>query len=292
MILPGDVYLQVFTGRRGYGCRTIERLYRTVSAASSVHNPIPRWVQRLDCLHLKCLSKRACQACGTPKDQQPGFGLMAMGKFFYQKGHPMFYGQNTFHLSPGPLALSTYYFSRLRPRHQNLITSLAVTFTIADLTIEAFQEVECELKRQKRIRNIEFFKDMPRQEQARIWTACSITVLESTWRQKLDWLLTWPNLDRVTLSGPTWDLVVNRDDMAALFRDPMNKPWKRLRCALGRSLQRSIEATREQLLAGFEHRGNWTYCGYDDALRWKMDVKGVKMWLNGLGLGVRCKSEP
>ena len=199
----------------------------------------------------------------------------------------MFYGQNTFHLSPGPLALSTYYFTRLRPHHRDLIKSLAVTFTIADLTIEAFQEVEGELKRQKRRRNIEFFKYMPRQEQARIWTACSITVLESIWRQKLDWLLTWPNLDRVTLSGPTWDLTVNKEDMALSFRDPLNKPWKRRRCALSRGLQKSVEATREQLLAGFEYRGNWKYCGYDEAMRWKMDVKGVKEWLNGLGPGVR-----
>ena len=211
----------------------------------------------------------------------------------------MFYGQNTFHLSPGPLALSTLYFSRLRPSHQNLIKSLAVTFTIADLTLEGFQEVEFELKQEKRRRDIKFFKDMSRQEQVGMWTVCSITVLESTWRQKLDWLLTWPDLDRVTLSGPTWDLIVNREDMAALFRDPMNKSWKRLGCALGRFLQRSIETARRQLLAGFESRGRWKYCSYDaggftiaEAVRWKMDVEAVKEWLSGLGPGVRFKPEP
>ena len=180
---------------------------------------------------------------------------MAMDKFLYQKGHPEFYGQNTFHLSPGPLDLSTFYFSRLRPRHQNLIKSLAVTFTIADLTVEEF-EVEFELKHLKRLRNIKFFKEMSQEEQVGMWTACSLTVLESIWRQKLEWLLTWgPLLERVTLSGPTWDFMVSREDMAALFEDPINKPWKRLECELGRFLQRSIEAAREQLLAGFKQRG-------------------------------------
>lgn len=297
MILPGDVHLQVFSERWGYGCRTIERLYRTVARASNIDDPVPRWVQRLESLHLKCPTKRLRQVCGTPNEQQPGFGLMAMGKFLYQKGYPMFYGQNTFHLSPGPLALSTFYFSRLRPRHRNLIKFLAVTFTIADLTIEGFQEVQSDLKEEKRVMNVKF-RDISRQEQLRMWTASSILVLESTWRQKLKWLLAWPHLDRVTLSGPTWDLVVKGEDMAELFRDPMNKSWKRLRCALGTFLQRSVETAREQLLAGFEQRGRWTPCSYSDegvtveAARWKMDVEEVKEWLSGFGPGVRYKPEP
>ena len=93
----------------------------------------------------------------------------------------MFYGENTFHLSPGPLAVSTFYFSRLRPHHHNLIKSLAVTFTIADLTIEVFQEVEFELKQEKRARTVQPFKDTSRQEQVGMWMACLIAVLESTW---------------------------------------------------------------------------------------------------------------
>ncbi len=297
VVLPGDVHLQVCTERWGYGCRTIERLYRAVTTASNIDDPVPRWVQRLESLHLKCPSKRLRQVCDRPKEQQPGFGLMAMGKFLYQKGYPIFYGQNTFHLSPGPLALSTFYFSQVRPRHRNLIKFLAVTFTVADLTIEGFQEVEFELKQEKRVRNVKF-RDMSRQEQVRMWTASSTLVLESTWRQKLKWLLTWPHLDRVTLSGPTWDLIVKGEDMAELLRDPMNKPWKRLRCAVGNFLQRSIEKAREQLLAGFEQRGRFTTCSYYDegvtveAPRWKMDVEEVKEWLNGFGPGVRYKPEP
>ena len=297
MILPGDVHLQVFTERWGYGCRTIERLYRTVATASNIDDPVPRLVQRLESLHLKCPSKRLRQVCGRPNEQQPGFGLMAMGNFLYQKGYPMFYGQNTFHLSPGPLALSTFYFGRLRPRHRNLIKFLAVTFTIADLTIEGFQEVQSDLKEEKRAMNVKF-REISRQEQLRMWTASSISVLESTWRQKLKWLLTWPHLDRVTLSGPTWDLIVKGENMAELFRDPMNKSWKRLRCALGTFLQRSIETAREQLLAGFGQRGRWTPCSYIDegvtaeVARWKMDVEEVKEWLSGFGPGVRYKPEP
>ena len=30
VVLPGDVYLQVYTKRWDYGCRTIERLYHTI----------------------------------------------------------------------------------------------------------------------------------------------------------------------------------------------------------------------------------------------------------------------
>ena len=297
MILPGHVHLQLFTERWGYGCRTIERLYRTVATASNIDDPVPRWVPRPESLHLKRPSKRLRQVCGRPNEQQPGFGLMAMGKFLYEKGYPMFYGQNTFHLSPGPVALSTFYFSRLRPRHRNLIKFLAVTFTIADLTIEGFQEVQSQLKREKRVMNVQF-RDMSRQEQSRMWTAYSISVLECTWRQKLRWLLTWPHLERVTLSGPTWDLIVKGEDMAELLRDPTSRSWKRLTCPLGKFLQRSVETAREQLLAGFKQRGNWTsYTYYNagftvEAFRWKMDVEEVEEWLSGFGPGVRYKPEP
>ena len=291
VILPGHIYLQIYIKRWDYGCRTIERLYRTVAKASNIDDPIPRWLQRLDRLHMRCSSKCSKQVCDKLKDQQPGFGLMAMGKFLYQKGHPVFYGQNTFHLSPGPLNLSTFYFSRIRPRHRSLIKSLAVTFTIADLIVEAFKEVEYHLKQLMRDRNIKFFIEMSQQEQVRIWTTCSLTVLESIWRQKLEWLLTWsPVLERVTLSGPTRDFIVSRADMAALFEDPIHKLWKPLECELGRFLQRSIQAARQQLLTAFERRGKWRCFSYDDGYTpdvhlWKLDIDDVKEWLNGLGHG-------
>ncbi len=302
VILPGDVHLQIFTGRWGYGCRTIEGLYRTVARASNIDDPVPRWVQRLESLHLKCPSRRLRQVCGRPNEQQPGFGLMAMGILLYQKGYPLFYGQNTFHLSPGPLALSISYFSRLRPRHRKLIKSIAVTFTIADLTIEGFQEVQSELKEQPRLRNVKL-RDMCREEQLVMWGRSSISVLDSIWRQKLKWLLTWPHLDHVTLCGPTWDLLVRGEDMAELFRNPINKSWKRLRCALGSFLQRSIETAREQLLAGYGQRGRWTpRYSFDrrfndegstvEWARWKLDVEEVEKWLSGFGPGVRYKTDP
>ena len=300
ILLPGDVHLQVFTGRWGYGCRTIEELYRTIARASNIDDPIPRWVQRLESLHLNCSSKRSRPVCGRPNEHQPGFGLMAMGKFLYEKGYPMFYGQNTFHLSPGPVALSTSYFSRLRPRHRNLINSIAVTFTISDLTIEGFQEVQAGLKQQKRIMNVKF-RDMSRNEQLAMWMKSSISVLDSIWRQKLEWLLTWQHLDHVILCGQTWDLIVRGQDMAELFINPMNKPWKRLRCALGSFLQRSIETARQELLAGYAQRGVWTYHPTNGeritlgdtviGARWRMDVEEVKQWLSGFGPGVRYKPE-
>ena len=86
--------------------------------------------------------------------------------------------------------------------------------------------------------------------------------------------------------------------MVELIRDPMNKRWKHLGCALGRFLQRSVETAQEQLLDGLKQRGKWTYCSYDaggvaaEAVRWKMDVEGVKEWLSGLGPGLRYKPEP
>ena len=213
----------------------------------------------------------------------------------------MFYGQNTFHLSPGPVALSTSYFSRLRPRHWNLIKTIAVTFTISDLTIEGFQEVQAGLKQQKRIMNVKF-RDMCRNEQLAMWIKSSISVLDSIWRPKLNWLLTWQHLDHVILCGQTWDLIVRGQDMAELFINPMNKPWKRLRCALGSFLQRSIETARQELLAGYQQRGVWTYHSTHgeritlggtviEWARWRMDVEEVKEWLSGFGPGVRYKPE-
>ena len=157
--------------------------------------------------------------------------------------------------------------------------------------------MEFDLKEEKRVRNIKF-REKSRQLQVRMWTASSIYVLESIWRQKLRWLLTWPDLDRVTLRGPTWDLIVKGEDMEVLLREPTNKPWKRLKCVLGNFLHKSMEKAREQLSAGFEQRGRWTTCSsFDEGVtiespRWKMDVEEVKEWLNGYGPGVRFKPEP
>ena len=90
--------------------------------------------------------------------------------------------------------------------------------------------------------------------------------------------------------------------MAELFINPMNKPWKRLRCALGSFLQRSIETAREELLAGYERRGVWTLNNpYGERItlgptvieraRWRMDVEEVKEWLSEFGPVVRYKPE-
>ena len=298
VLLPGDVHLQVYTERWGYGSRTIENLYRAVALTSNINDPSPQWVQNLERKHLKWPSKRFHENNGSPKEQQPGFGLMAMGKFLYLRGYPMFYGQNTFHVAPGPLTMSTHYFNALLPKHRDLIRSLTVNFTIADLTPEGFQAVEFDLHEAKREQCISF-RDAYREEQVKMWTDSAIRVLDSIWRQKLEWLLTWPSLDQVTVSGPTWDLILKRGDIAKLLREALDESVEAHRkvTMIGRVWRHSLLDAQEELKAGFKERGVWkkgTDCVgrcADFVPGWRMDVEEVQDWLNGMGPGVRYKPE-
>ena len=63
---------------------------------------------------------------------------MATGKSLYEEGHPILYGQNTFHLAPGPVPITSQYFLYLQDKHRNMIKKIVLTFTVADLTPEGF----------------------------------------------------------------------------------------------------------------------------------------------------------
>lgn len=71
---------------------------------------------------------------------------MAMGKSLYEEGQPIFYGQNKFHLAPGPIPITSQYFLDLQDKHRNKIRKIVLTNTAADLTREGFQWVENEFQ--------------------------------------------------------------------------------------------------------------------------------------------------
>ena len=80
---------------------------------------------------LKAERKRTIQA---RKRNLPGFQLLAACKQTQEEGERLFYGTNTFHLSPGPLGDILEWRQKLRPAHWKMIRSICVRFHVGDIT--------------------------------------------------------------------------------------------------------------------------------------------------------------
>ena len=122
VIAPGEIHLKPYTQRFGFGHLTFLSAHRPRTATQNLIDQLPKWLYRIEKMHLKAPPKRFHTVGGSPKVQQPGFGLMAMGKSLYEEGYPIFYGQNTFHLGPRPIPITSQYFlfplpARQAPQH-------------------------------------------------------------------------------------------------------------------------------------------------------------------------------
>ncbi|KAL8950968.1 MAG: hypothetical protein Q9222_003029 [Ikaeria aurantiellina] len=113
----------------------------------------------------------------------------------YEEGHHMFYSQNTFHIPHGPLSITKSYFDRLRPEHKRLIRRIVLDMNLLDLTVEAFDNIETQL----RSKNVAHGK-LPHDKSVDDWVAPVAYSIISTWRSKLAWLRSWTWLEQIEIS--------------------------------------------------------------------------------------------
>ncbi|KAL8715401.1 MAG: hypothetical protein Q9220_000734 [cf. Caloplaca sp. 1 TL-2023] len=113
----------------------------------------------------------------------------------YVEGHPMFYSQNTFHIPHGPLSITQSYFDRLHPEHKRLIRRIVLDMNLLDLTVEAFDEIEAQL----RLKSVANGK-LPPDKSIDDWVAPAAYSIISTWRSKLAWLRDWTWVEEVEIN--------------------------------------------------------------------------------------------
>ncbi|MCJ1459699.1 hypothetical protein MMC28_010078 [Mycoblastus sanguinarius] len=290
VLVPGDIHLEVYTRRWGFLQPDFQKFHLRLSETLSVtpSEKLSQWAHHIDRTRMTFPDSRFLIIDGSPKTPQPGFQLMAACKEIYEEGHAMFYSKNTFHLAPGPIVVTSNYFANLQSKHRDLIKSITITFSVADLTPEGFQRVEDEISHRK-----EWFgenvQSMSKDQQVNVWTQCSITTLRVLWQQKIDWLKAWPTKQVLMISkcrfvgvageqivlhgqGRDMDLFQNRDGVQdtarAFFQNCSDGAERDLRRHFGRCTSKAVGSLRP---------------------RWVLDVEPVKDWLNGLGPGLRCK---
>ncbi|KAI4137755.1 MAG: hypothetical protein L6R39_007115 [Caloplaca ligustica] len=130
--------------------------------------------------------------CRTTMDVAPHF--LSVCHTAYKEGHPIFYSQNTFHLPHGPLSNTRDYFDDVKPEHRELIRKMILNISIHDLTLEAMDNIEDQL-RAKDVAN----GRLPRDDSVEDWVPAIAYNIISTWRSKLAWIREWTWLDRVTI---------------------------------------------------------------------------------------------
>lgn len=123
--------------------------------------------------------------------------LMATNQRIYQESHAMYWRLNTFYLPPGPVAHAESYFSSVKPAHKNLIKSLAVQFSIADLTTDILDEVE-QVHSSASLYGRDWYILNDRAE-GYLWSCRVMNCLWNLWREKLEWIGLWEGLDEVKL---------------------------------------------------------------------------------------------
>ena len=300
----------MLTGRWGFR-RT--RHPRLMKAYNSLHATLPR---RLNTTLLQCtlpIAKRLVtfpdprflRIGGSPSTQQPGIQLLATSKDMYARGHTILYTQNRFHIAPGPIIVSSSYFTLLQPQHLQLIRSLVVTFSIADLTPEGFLRMHYYIAA--------YTQRIPtysRDEQIALWTDCSMRALHSIWREKLSWLRKWPSLTDVTLAGGGISRQIPGPDFTAALDhvdagDSKDHAWYfRKACAdTARPLLLKLFARGRLVVEGGriadgnavaldqgdddDDDDDEAEVATGDGPQGAVDVEAAKDWLNALGPGLR-----
>ncbi|KAL8916804.1 MAG: hypothetical protein Q9172_006103 [Xanthocarpia lactea] len=93
-------------------------------------------------------------------------------------------------MARGPLSNSKDYYDRLQPQHKRLIRHMIVSLHITDLTLEAFDSIESQLRAKDVARG-----RLPPDDSVEDWVAPVVYNLVSIWRSKLAWLQTWTWLE-------------------------------------------------------------------------------------------------
>jgi len=213
------VHLEAYTHHWGLVYGRAEEIYRKIAhrLPISMKHKVLESAVRFDKDHnTQYPPPRLVNIGGSPRQQQPGFQIISTCRTMYEERHEMFYSQNIFHLEPGPLIIASNYFDGLQPGHRNLIKSIVLSFTVADLTSAGFMFVEADVWRWKqccgqKVRSLDKF------QQVAAWTNFSMKTLRNLWRDKFLWLIKWPSLEKVELRGSKYKLIVQGAGMVSVF---------------------------------------------------------------------------
>ena len=127
----------------------------------------------------------------------------------YDEGHGLFYSKNTFIMARGPLSNSKDYYDRLQPQHKRMIRHMVLGLHITDLTLEAFDSIESQLRAQDVVRG-----RLPPDDSVEDWGPPVVYNLLSIWRSKLAWLQTWTWLENLEIYS-----VIGRGNQSLSQRD-------------------------------------------------------------------------
>ncbi|KAL8895584.1 MAG: hypothetical protein Q9192_003549 [Flavoplaca navasiana] len=112
------------------------------------------------------------------------------------EGGKLFYSKNTFCMAYGPLSNSRGYYDHLMPEHKRLIRHMTVILHMGDLTVEAFDYIEDQLRAKDVARG-----RLPRDNSVEDWLAPVVYHLISIWRSKLAWLKEWTWLEDLEIQS-------------------------------------------------------------------------------------------
>lgn len=90
----------------------------------------------------------------------------------------------------GPLSYSRGYYEQLKPDHKRLIRHMRVELHLGDLTIEAFDQIEDQV----RSKDVAHGR-LPPDDSVEEWLAPVVYHLISIWRSKLAWVREWTWLE-------------------------------------------------------------------------------------------------
>lgn len=117
--------------------------------------------------------------------------LLSVSRTIYDEGHKLFYTRNIYHVSHGPLSTAKLYYDHLRPEHRKLIRKMVLDISPVDLTVEAFNDIEDQLRTGESQLSPDRFT---------AWAATTAAKIISIWRSKLVWLQEWTWLVEVDIS--------------------------------------------------------------------------------------------
>lgn len=169
----------------------------------------------------------------------PAVQFLATCQQIYHQYHTWLYTKNAFILDPGPIRYSTRYFNNLQPHHHAMVKTLIITFDLADLTSQAFIDIDTSLRRR-------FGKDFPPTftpaDRVDEWVAQSTRQLVKIWFYKMGWAYGYKTLRQVEFRVQELRLVLGHDEMPReLEVGDGTGLLALLRVAIGRAERRLVE---------------------------------------------------
>ncbi|KAL8669429.1 MAG: hypothetical protein Q9168_005976 [Polycauliona sp. 1 TL-2023] len=185
------------------GLRPWQRLDRDWRIMRAAHLHACIHFIRHSCLwtyEVKSYTSSGCSIVGdaTPDSLYPANFVprcLTTCRTVFEEGLPLFYSKNVFFMNYGPLSISKDYFDGLQPKHKRLIRHMVLNIHWCDLTNEAFDQIEDQL----RARDVAGGR-LPPDFSVEDWVAPIVYQVVAIWRSKLAWLRDWTWLE---------DLVIN-----------------------------------------------------------------------------------